>query len=110
VGPTEEERRGAQLATEGSGPLLQRDYVVVTENSTYSPEAIIERMEKAKDQRAEGKQLAIDLIQEIKEIEGVSGVHVMAYRQEEFVNEIIQASGVMRNRQQRRAVEPAATS
>ena len=33
-------------------------------------------------------------IQEIKEIEGVSGVHVMAYRQEEFVNEIIQASGV----------------
>jgi hypothetical protein len=35
---------------------------------------------------------------------------VMAYRQEEFVNEIIQASGVMRNRQQRRAVEPAATS
>ena len=51
-----------------------------------------------------------DPAQEIKEIEGVSGVHVMAYRQEEFVNEIIQASGVMRNRQQRRAVEPAATS
>ena len=65
-------------------------------------------MEKAKDQRAEGKQLAVDLIQEIKEIDGVSGVHVMAYRQEEFVNEIIQASGVMRNRQ-RRADEAAAS-
>ena len=73
----------------------------------HIPEAILERMEKAKDQRAEGKQLAVDLIQEIKEIDGVSGVHVMAYRQEEFVNEIIQASGVMRNRQQRRAGESA---
>jgi len=97
----------------GVGPLPSAKTARWMKNNVpgvHIPEAIIERMEKAKDQRAEGKQLAIDLIQEIKEIEGVSGVHVMAYRQEEFVNEIIQASGVMRNRQQRRAVEPAATS
>ncbi len=48
-----------------------------------------------------GKQLCIDLIQEIREIEGVAGIHVMAYRQEEFVNEIIHASGVMKNRKPR---------
>ncbi|WP_119300372.1 methylenetetrahydrofolate reductase [Dongia deserti] len=97
----------------GVGPLPSARTARWMKNNVpgvHIPDAIIERMEKAKDQRAEGKQLAIDLIQEIKEIEGVSGVHVMAYRQEEFVNEIIQASGVMRNRQQRRAVEPAATS
>ena len=64
----------------------------------HIPEAVLERIEKAKDQKAEGKQLCIDLIQEIKEIEGVAGLHVMAYRQEEFVNEIIHASGVMKNR------------
>jgi len=69
----------------------------------HIPDAIIERMEKSKNEKAEGKQLAIDLIQEISEIEGVAGVHVMAYRQEEFVSEIIQASGVMANRQPRRA-------
>ena len=97
----------------GVGPLPSAKTARWMKNNVpgvHIPEATIERMEKAKDQRAEGKQLAIDLIQEIKEIEGVSGVHVMAYRQEEFVNEIIQASGVMRNRQQRRAAEPAATS
>jgi len=97
----------------GVGPLPSSKTARWMKNNVpgvHIPEAIIERMEKAKDQRAEGKQLAVDLIQEIKEIEGVSGVHVMAYRQEEFVNEIIQASGVMRNRQQRRAAEPAATS
>ncbi len=96
----------------GVGPLPSAKTARWMKNNVpgvHIPEAILERMEKAKDQRAEGKQLAIDLIQEIKEIEGVSGVHVMAYRQEEFVNEIIQASGVMRNRQQRRAGEAAAS-
>ncbi len=37
----------------------------------------------------EGKQLCIDIMNEVKEIEGVSGVHVMAYRQEEYVAEIV---------------------
>jgi len=95
----------------GVGPLPSAKTARWMKNNVpgvHIPEAILERMEKAKDQRAEGKQLAIDLIQEIKEIDGVSGVHVIAYRQEEFVNEIIQASGVMRNRQQRRAGETAA--
>nr|WP_298683411.1 methylenetetrahydrofolate reductase [uncultured Dongia sp.] len=73
----------------------------------HIPDAVIERMEKSQNEKAEGKQLAIDLIQEIKEIEGVHGLHVMAYRQEEFVNDIIHASGVMKNRQPKRAPRPA---
>lgn len=73
----------------------------------HIPDAVIERMEKSKNEKAEGKQLAIDLIQEIREIEGVHGLHVMAYRQEEFVNDIIHASGVMKNRQPKRAPRPA---
>ena len=35
----------------------------------------------------------------MKKIEGVSGVHVMAYRQEELVSEIITESGVLKGRQ-----------
>ena len=54
------------------------------------------------NQKREGKQLCIELIQQIREIEGVAGIHVMAYRQEELVSEIITDSGVMRNRQPRR--------
>jgi methylenetetrahydrofolate reductase (NADPH) len=38
------------------------------------------------------------LVQKIREIEGVSGVHLMAYRQEELVAEIIQQSGVLGGR------------
>ena len=35
----------------------------------------------------------------MKEIEGVSGVHVMAYRQEEYVAEIVHESGILKGRQ-----------
>lgn len=34
----------------------------------------------------------------MKEIEGVSGIHVMAYRQEEYVAEIVHESGVLKGR------------
>jgi len=68
----------------------------------HIPEAVIKRIEGAQNQKQEGKRLCIDLIQEISEIEGVAGIHVMAYRQEEYVSEIITESGIMQNRQPRR--------
>ena len=55
----------------------------------HIPDAIIKRLEGAQDQKKEGKQLCIDIINEVKEIQGVSGIHVMAYRQEEYVAEIV---------------------
>jgi 5,10-methylenetetrahydrofolate reductase len=64
----------------------------------HIPDSIIARLEGASDQKAEGKRLCIDIINEVKEIEGVSGIHVMAYRQEEFVAEIVHESGVLRGR------------
>lgn len=64
----------------------------------HIPDAIIKRLEGAADQKKEGKQLAIDIINEVKEITGVSGVHVMAYRQEEYVAEIVDESGVLKGR------------
>ena len=64
----------------------------------HIPDSIIARLEGAQDQKKEGKQLCIDIINEVKEIEGVSGVHVMAYRQEEYVAEIVHESGVLSGR------------
>jgi methylenetetrahydrofolate reductase (NADH) len=69
----------------------------------HIPDAVIARIEGAKDQKLEGKKICIELIQQIREIEGVAGVHVMAYRQEELVSDIITSSGIMRNRAPRRA-------
>lgn len=65
----------------------------------HIPDAVIERLEGAADQKAEGKRLCIDIINEVKEIDGVCGIHVMAYRQEEFVAEIVAESGVLQGRQ-----------
>jgi 5,10-methylenetetrahydrofolate reductase len=64
----------------------------------HIPDAIIKRLEGAQDQKKEGKQLCIDIINEVKEIPGVSGIHVMAYRQEEYVAEIVHDSGVLKGR------------
>ncbi|OJF91948.1 methylenetetrahydrofolate reductase [Pararhizobium antarcticum] len=64
----------------------------------HIPDSIIARLEGAQDQKKEGKQLCIDIINEVKEIAGVSGVHVMAYRQEEYVAEIVHESGVLKGR------------
>ena len=65
----------------------------------HIPDAVIKRLEGAQDQKAEGKRLCIDIINEVKEIPGVSGIHVMAYRQEEYVAEIVSESGVLKGRQ-----------
>ena len=46
-------------------------------------------------QRVEGKRLCVEIIQQVREIAGVSGVHVMAYRQEELVAEIIEEAGLL---------------
>ena len=64
----------------------------------HIPDSVITRLEGAQDQKKEGKQLCIDIINEVKEIEGVSGIHVMAYRQEEYVAEIVHESGVLKGR------------
>jgi 5,10-methylenetetrahydrofolate reductase len=64
----------------------------------HVPDDVIARLEGAANQRAEGKAVCIEMIQRVREIKGVAGVHVMAYRQEELVSEIIQASGVLANR------------
>ena len=51
----------------------------------HIPDAIIARLEGAQNQKHEGKRICIEIMQEIREMAGVSGVHVMAYRQEELV-------------------------
>ncbi|HSF96076.1 MAG TPA: methylenetetrahydrofolate reductase [Thermohalobaculum sp.] len=78
----------------------------------HVPDSLIERMEKAEKPGAEGKKICIELIQQIREIKGVAGVHVMAYRREHQVSEIILESGVLKGRtggaaRRRGGAEPA---
>ncbi len=85
----------------GVGPLASARTANWIRNNVpgiHIPDQVIERLAAAEDQKKEGQKICVELIQQIREIEGVSGVHVMAYRQEEAVAEIIQQSGVLEGR------------
>jgi len=64
----------------------------------HIPDAVVQRLAGAAKPRAEGRKLCVELIQELREIRGVNGVHMMAYRQEEAVAEVIESSGVLGGR------------
>ena len=64
----------------------------------HIPDEVVRRLAGAEDQAREGRNLCVELIQEIRAIPGVHGVHVMAYRQEEAVAEVIERSGVLAGR------------
>ena len=50
---------------------------------------VIKRMQGAKDKQDEGINICVDIINQVKEIEGVAGVHVMAIEWESAVPEIV---------------------
>ncbi len=65
----------------------------------HIPDSVIKRLEGAENQKKEGQKICVELMQQVKELEGVSGVHVMAYKQEQYVAEIVKDSGVLGDRQ-----------
>lgn len=62
------------------------------------PDEYIDRMAKAKeegrDPKEEGIKIAVELIEKMKKIPGVAGVHVMAIEWEEAVPEIVKGAGL----------------
>jgi 5,10-methylenetetrahydrofolate reductase len=64
------------------------------------PDALIERLEKAGDPRAEGREICIEMIREIRHIEGVAGVHLMIHKHERLVSQIIARAGVLEGRRE----------
>lgn len=64
----------------------------------HIPDDIIRRLEQAEKPKAEGRAIAVELMQQLAEIEGISGIHLMAYKQEAYVGEIVSTSGVLGTR------------
>lgn len=62
------------------------------------PDDVLKRMEAVgKDKGAgpnEGKKIAIEMIQELKEVPGVRGVHIMAIEWEKAVRELVEGAGL----------------
>jgi methylenetetrahydrofolate reductase (NADPH) len=85
----------------GLGPLRSArtaEWIRTHVPGVHIPDPVIRRLAGAADSALEGRNLCIDLIQEIRAIKGVRGVHLMAYRQEEAVADIIARSGVLSGR------------
>jgi methylenetetrahydrofolate reductase (NADPH) len=86
----------------GVGPMASaRSAAWIRDNvpGIHIPDTIIDRLLGAgKKQKTEGRKICVELMQQLKEIEGVAGVHVMAYRQEEAVKQIVKDSGVLGDR------------
>lgn len=79
----------------GVGPLRSEkaaEFMRTKVPGVWIPDAVVERLAKTppKRKRDEGMQICVEIIEEVRRIEGVHGVHVMAYRQEETVAEIIE--------------------
>jgi methylenetetrahydrofolate reductase (NADPH) len=65
----------------------------------HVPDSLIARLEGASDQRTEGRKICVELLQELAEIEGVAGAHLMAPRQEQAIAEAIAESGLLKRRE-----------
>ena len=53
------------------------------------PEEIINRIEQSNDESLEGRKICIELVEKYKSIEGISGVHLMGYNQEQEIASVI---------------------
>ena len=64
----------------------------------HIPDDVIRRLEGAAKPKEEGRRICVEIMQEVSGIAGVSGVHMMAFKQEQFVGEMIEASGILGTR------------
>lgn len=59
------------------------------------PKALVDRMADAKDAKEEGVQICLEIIEQLKDIEGIHGIHIMAVAWEEVVPTIVEKAGLM---------------
>lgn len=59
------------------------------------PDEYVERVAAAEDAKSEGIRICVEQIQQLREIEGVAGVHIMAIEWEEKVGEIVEKAGLL---------------
>jgi len=85
----------------GIGPLSSAKSARWMRQNLYGttiPDAIIERMEAAREPKQEGARLCAELLQELAEIPGIAGAHLMAPLNEAAVPTAIEASGLLKRR------------
>jgi methylenetetrahydrofolate reductase (NADPH) len=70
-------------------------YMAKNVSGIIIPDEIIDRVVKAKKPAEEGIRICVEQIQELKEIDGVHGVHIMAIEWEQMVSKITEMAGLL---------------
>jgi len=68
-----------------------RDYV----SGVIVPDEVITRMGQAENAKDEGVKIILEIIEQLKEIPGVHGIHIMAVGWEDIVQEMVEKAGLM---------------
>jgi len=59
------------------------------------PDEILTRMEQARSAREEGVKIVLEIIEQLKEIPAVHGIHIMAVGWEDIIPEIVEQAGLL---------------
>ena len=68
-----------------------RDYV----SGVTVPDELVTRMEDAENAKEEGVKIILEIIEQLKEIPGIHGIHIMAVGWEDIVPEIVKQAGLL---------------
>jgi methylenetetrahydrofolate reductase (NADPH) len=84
----------------GVGPLRSAkvcEWMRTNVPGVVIPDEIIKRLEGAPKgkQKEEGMRVCIEIVQQLREIQGVHGIHIMAYKLEELVGPILEECGLL---------------
>lgn len=93
----------------GVGPLASArsaEWMRSNVPGVHIPDAVVARLRAAENPREEGVAICVELIEQIREVEGVAGIHIMAYKQEHRVAEIVERSNVLDGRELWQPGEP----
>lgn len=59
------------------------------------PKEVVDRMADAEDAKEEGVKICLETIEQLKDIDGIHGVHIMAVAWEDIVPSIVEKAGLM---------------
>jgi methylenetetrahydrofolate reductase (NADPH) len=84
----------------GVGPLRSEKTALYLRKyipGVHVPDEIVDRLRKTPKGKKvdEGKKICLEIIQQVKEISGVAGIHMMAFHQNELVSTIIDQAGLL---------------
>jgi 5,10-methylenetetrahydrofolate reductase len=89
----------------GTGPILSprtARWMLEHVPGVHIPEALLARLERAADPAREGVRLCVEMIQRLRGLRGVAGVHLIAHRREALIAEIIDRASLRRDHEGKR--------